>query len=318
MALHEKVKTALDETRTQILGAQILLGFQYQVVFQEQFERLPAYAQATDGWALGLMLLTVGLLIAPSAIHRVVERGESTGRFQTLAGRLATTALLPFAMALGLDLAIALGRGFDHVWAGRAAGLAFTLLALGGWYGMGALIQQRHGASERAKTDAQQNAHEVAPLHARIEQMLTEGRVILPGAQALLGFQLVIVLTSAFERLPAISRLVHGLALLFVSAAVILLITPAALHRIVWAGEDSETLLRAGGWVTVAALVPLALGMTGDTYVVLARIARSPLLGAMAASAVIMGLLGLWVFWPVALRWRPRARPFRDEDARRP
>ena len=41
MALHERVKTALDETRTLILGAQILLGFQYQGVFREQFDTLP-------------------------------------------------------------------------------------------------------------------------------------------------------------------------------------------------------------------------------------------------------------------------------------
>ena len=59
--------------------------------------------------------------------------------------------------------------------------------------------------------------------------MLTEARVILPGAQALLGFQLVIVLTGAFEKLPDISRLMHGLALLCVALSVTLLMTPAAL-----------------------------------------------------------------------------------------
>lgn len=68
MALHERVKTALDETRMLLLGAQILLGFQYQAAFQDRFEALPPYAHAMDGWALGLMLLAVGLLVAPSAI----------------------------------------------------------------------------------------------------------------------------------------------------------------------------------------------------------------------------------------------------------
>ena len=110
MALHDRVKTALDETRTLILGAQILLGFQYQGVFQERFEALPPHARAMDGWALGLMLLTMGLLIAPSAFHRVAEGGESTGRMHALTGRCAAAALLPFAAALGLDLAIALER----------------------------------------------------------------------------------------------------------------------------------------------------------------------------------------------------------------
>jgi hypothetical protein len=307
MALHEKVKTALDETRTLILGVQILLGFQCQSVFQERFEALPPHARAMNGGALGLVLLTVGLLIAPSAFHRIVEHGQSTGRIQALTGRFAAAALLPFAVTLGVDLAIAWERVLDRAWAGAAAGMAIVLLALGGWYGVGQIMKQRSGADERGKAAYERDARDTAPLHARIEQMLTEGRVILPGAQALLGFQLVIVLTSAFEKLPDTSRLVHGAALLCVALTVILLVTPAALHRIVWAGEDSEKLLRTGGRVTVAALVPLALGMAGDAYVVITRIARSPGFGAMAASAVIIGLLGLWLVWPLATRGRSRS-----------
>ena len=124
MALHERMKTALDETRTLILGAQILLGFQYQGVFQERFEALPPHARVMDGWALGLMLLVTGLLIAPSAFHRIAEGGMSTGRMHVLTGRFAAAALLPFAVALGLDLAIALERALGGLWAGGIAGAA--------------------------------------------------------------------------------------------------------------------------------------------------------------------------------------------------
>jgi hypothetical protein len=302
MSLHGRVKTALDETRTLILGAQILLGFQYQGVFQERFEALPPYARAMDGWALGLMLLATGLLIAPSAFHRIAEDGESTNRMHRWTGRCAAAALLPFAAALGLDLAIALERLLDSVWGSVSAGLCAALVALTTWYGVGEAMKQRQGAPERRKAEAERGTREAAPLHARIEQMLTEARVILPGAQALLGFQLVIVLTSAFEKLPGTSRLVHGVALLCVTLTVILLITPAALHRIVWAGEDSEALLRSGGWLTMAALVPLALGMTGDAYVVFARIFDSATFGAAAAVAVLATLFGLWFAWPMAAR----------------
>jgi hypothetical protein len=257
-----------------------------------------------NGWALGLMLLTVGLLIAPSAFHRIAERGEATGRCHALIGRFAAAALLPFAAGLGLDLAIALERVLDHAWAGVAAGIGFALLALVGWFGAGEMMKQRHGAAERRKADSERDAHETAPLHARIEQMLTEARVILPGAQALLGFQLVIVLTSTFEKLPESSRLLHGAALLCVALTVILLVTPAALHRIVWAGEDSEALLQTGGQVTVAALVPLALGMVGDAYVVFTRIMGSPGLGAAAALMAAVLLFGLWLGWPLVARRR--------------
>src|SRR4029453_2536861 len=103
MALHERIKTALDETRTLILGAQILLGFQYQGVFRERFESLPPHARAMDGWALGLMAVRIALLIAPSAFHRIADDGESIGRMQRFTGRLAAAALLPFAAAFGVD-----------------------------------------------------------------------------------------------------------------------------------------------------------------------------------------------------------------------
>ncbi len=163
-------------------------------------------------------------------------------------------------------------------------------------------MKRTHGHEERHDAEQQGEQRETAPLHSRIEQMLTEGRVILPGAQALLGFQLVIVLTGAFEKLPEDSRILHGLALLAVTLSVALLMTPAALHRIVWAGEDTEAVLRAGGPITVAALSPLALGMSADAYVVFARITERPALAGIFAGAVLACLLALWFAWPLALR----------------
>ena len=70
-------------------------------------------------------------------------------------------------------------------------------------------MRRTQGATERGKTTAERGGREHAPLHARIEQMLTETRVILPGAQALLGFQLVIVLSGTFEKLPVDSRVIQ-------------------------------------------------------------------------------------------------------------
>ena len=41
MELSKKVKIALDETRMLILGAQILLGFQFRGAFSDGFDQLP-------------------------------------------------------------------------------------------------------------------------------------------------------------------------------------------------------------------------------------------------------------------------------------
>jgi Family of unknown function (DUF6328) len=307
MALSGNVKTALDETRTLILGGQILLGFQFHSVFQERFDSLSSGAQMANGIALVVMVVSIGLLIAPSAYHRLVEKGEDTGRMQRLTGKCVATALLPFAVALGLDLTITLGLAFHNRTAGSLAGAGFAVLAGAAWYGVGELMKRTRGQEERQKADLKSGQREKPPLHARIEQMLTEGRVILPGAQALLGFQLVIVLTTTFERLPESSRILHGLALLAVTISVTLLMTPAALHRIVWAGEDTEAVLRIGGPITVVALFPLALGMSADAYVVFARIAASPALGGIVGGAVLGCLLGLWFIWPFTQRSERRS-----------
>src|SRR5688500_1277910 len=77
-------------------------------------------------------------------------------------------------------------------------------------------------------------------LEDRIDFVLTEARVVLPGVQALLGFQLVVVLTDAFAELPASSAMVHLAALASVAVSAVLLLAPTAYHRIVFGGEDSE------------------------------------------------------------------------------
>src|SRR5205823_11846413 len=99
----------------------------------------------------------------------------------------------------------------------------------------------------------------------QVDQLLTEARVIIPGAQALLGFQFAVTLTRAFEQLPPHAKLVHAIALLCVALTVILLMAPAALHRLSFGGEDAPEFLTIGSAFVIAAPVPLALGIALDT-----------------------------------------------------
>jgi uncharacterized protein DUF6328 len=79
MELSKKIKTALDETRILILGAQILLGFELRAAFSEGFDRLPSHARHLEALALMLMTVSVALMIAPGPYHRIVERGRDSG-----------------------------------------------------------------------------------------------------------------------------------------------------------------------------------------------------------------------------------------------
>jgi hypothetical protein len=292
MSLEKKVKTSLDETRLLILGANILLGFQFNGAFQNAFDELTPLARRLDVVAILLMLLVVALLITPSMQHRIVEEGQATKRIHRSTSLLAGLALGPFALALGLGLFIAFERPFGLA-AATAAGVGATALALFFWYAIEALWRRDIPMKDRDKT---------TPIEAKIEQMLTEARVLLPGVQALLGFGLVITLTQAFEQLPFSSKLVHGAVLLLLVLAIVLLMAPAAIHRISFGGEDTEKFHTIGSRFVIAAPVPLGLGMAGDTYVVVTKILSSPTAGAIAAAAVLIVVGLLWYAVPAWIR----------------
>jgi Family of unknown function (DUF6328) len=148
-------------------------------------------------------------------------------------------------------------------------------------------------------TSGHTEEHSGIPLHAKIEQMLTEARVVLPGAQALFGFQLAIVLTQPFEQLPRASIIIHAASLFLVAVTVVLLMAPAAYHRIVYDGEDTDDMYRVGSALVTAATVPLALGLAGDVYVVIAKIAGSPAAGMAAGGLALIFLIGLWHIFPL-------------------
>jgi hypothetical protein len=298
MQLSKRIKIGLDETRMLILGAQILLGFQFRGVFGETFDELPVEARYGDAIGLACMTLVVGLLIAPGPYHRIVLTGRDDPRLQVIINVVAETALLSFAAALGIDLYVAGERMFGG---GPAiiAGGSVAVLALGAWY---ALPYASRAAVGGAESDMR--APRSTPLATRIEQMLTEARVVLPGAQAMLGFQLSIVLTRSFDALPAAGRGVHAASLCLVAVAVVLLMAPAAYHRIVYGGQDSEAMHRVGSIMLTAATVPLAAGLAGDIYVVIAKITESERTGLAAGTIALLLLVGLWHLFPLAARRR--------------
>jgi Family of unknown function (DUF6328) len=303
MKVAQRLKVALDETRILVLGAQILLGFQLRGAFQELYSQLPAPARYLNGLALLLMVLTLALLILPGTYRRIAEDGHTSGRVQALTDKVATIALLPFLASLAIDVAIVGERIFGAA-GGIGAGAAVGGVAALFWYGIEIWRKQSTGQAERAMTKRQQGVSEQTGLHEKIDQMLIEARVILPGLQALLGFQLAIVLTQAFDRLSSTVKFVHGAALLFVALSIVLLMAPAAYHRIVYKGEDSEEFLRIGGWFVSYSTIPLALGLAADVFVVGTKIVPSELASALVAAAVLALLLGLWHGLPWLARWR--------------
>src|SRR5262245_52883713 len=140
------------------------------------------------------MVVVIGLLVAPAIHHRLVENGNATTRIMRGINIVMACALFPFALRLGFNVFIAMESFADTPWA-VGSSLVVTALALWFWFGLAWL------AVSKKRKAPMKHVNEEVPLPKKIDQMLTEARVILPGAQAVLGFQLAVILTAEFERL---------------------------------------------------------------------------------------------------------------------
>jgi hypothetical protein len=124
-------------------------GSSFAAPLSDGFDQLPTDVRYLDGLALGLMVCVVGLLIAPGPYHRIVEGGADSGQFHRVVTVIAELALLPFALALGLDIFVTASRIFGE--AGSAgAGTTAAALAIAFWYGL-PRMRKRHAASRNAQ-----------------------------------------------------------------------------------------------------------------------------------------------------------------------
>jgi hypothetical protein len=238
----------------------------------------------------------------------MVDGGETTHRIYATAGWYAQVALLPLAGGIGCDVFVAMSGPFGPLLA-AAFSVATFVLALLGWYALGSGLRSRWSAHARGAP----MQHEKTPLHTKIDQMLTEARVVLPGAQALLGFQLIVMMTRAFGQLPPAMKIVHLVALASLTLAIILLICPAAIHRIAFDGADDPRLHSAGSLLITIALLPLAVAITCDLWVALTTLFGEGLAALGGAVAAFALLMVLWFVLPLFLRRRvsPAAVPMR-------
>jgi hypothetical protein len=293
-AQDRRVKTALDETRLLILGAQILFGFHLHGAFEKGFAELSLSSRALHVASFLTMTVAIALLMTPSLQHQIVDRGQATNRILAATTALAGAALLPFALSLGADLYIVLDYRFGRN-AGIILGASFAVLAVAGWYGAEWALR-KPAPPERPHDDPD------TPIDVRVEQMLTEARVLLPGAQALLGFQLAVILNETFSQLPQSSKLIHVAALCCISLAIILLMAPASFHRISFHGQNTETFLGLGSALILTAAVPLGLGITGDIYVAVTKALEQPAIGIAVALIALVVFVALWLISPLILR----------------
>jgi hypothetical protein len=302
--LKDKIENALNETRILVLGIQILIGFGYRSFFEPGFQKMAHYDQRVALASLALMLLGLAVIVVPVSYHRIVLHGRDTARLHRLATATVSSGLLPFAISMALSFYVGL-RFLAAPGPSAAVAVALLCVTLFFWYGLEILARKRkmHALHLYAMFDPSRGTdmseEEKTDLTTRVKQVLIECRVVLPGAQALLGFQLIIMWMTEFYKMPLIWKLLHLASLVSIAMCTILLITPAAYHRIVEQGNDSETLHHFTSRVLLWAMLFLALGVCGDFYVVCRLTGLGMVLSTMLALALLAFFTAAWFGYAV-------------------
>jgi len=313
--LRKKIDNSLNEARILVLGTEVLLGMNFRAAFQRVFVELSRIQQAAKVAGLALLIVTLILLMLPASFHRLVETGNDTTRLHRVLGLCLTTALFLLGSAIGIDSGVVVGHAFGES-AGTIAGIAITATAFACWWILEMVVRRVRPAATREKDQmAEKKRTHETDVDERVENVLTEARLILPGAQALLGFQLAAMMLQEFGDIPRSSRMIHLASFAAVCLATILLMAPSAYHRIVERGENSERFERLAGRFVVSAMIPLALGISGDFYVVLRRAELGVGAAAGGAGVTLLLFYGAWFAAPLLYRRiRGGFDEYRDRD----
>jgi hypothetical protein len=120
----------LQELRVSQTGVQLLAGFLVTIPFQSRFDELDAFQR---GWYVGLLALaltTVGVMLAPVAIHRRVFQEGAKPELVRAGHRLTQVALGLIGVLLGGSAFLVVDMVYDRTAA--AAGAVVSILVLVG------------------------------------------------------------------------------------------------------------------------------------------------------------------------------------------
>jgi len=140
---------------------------------------------------------------------------------------------------------------------------------------------------------------EMLPLSEAVTHLLEECRMVLPGIQALFGFQLIAVFNSTFhERLNSIEQLLHLIAIALIAIAVALVMAPAALHRQTSPNAATQDFVTIASRLLLMSMFPLVVAISLDFYLIARLILNNNRVSMLLASGLLVLFTFLWFLLP--------------------
>ncbi|MEX0664682.1 MAG: DUF6328 family protein [Acidimicrobiia bacterium] len=129
----ERYRELLEELRTVMPGAQVLLAFLLTVPFATKFHRLDDVGRNTYAGVVFCAALATILFMTPAAYHRVARRQDRAERLD-FAIRIVILGMALLALAIGGAIFVVVRFVFDDTALGLAFGGIASLTAATLWY----------------------------------------------------------------------------------------------------------------------------------------------------------------------------------------
>ena len=131
--------------------------------------------------------------------------------------------------------------------------------------------------------------------------LLQELRVVQTGVQLLTGFLLTLPFQQRFDILGEHMRMVYLATVGFSVGAVVLLVAPVAIHRLLFRRHRLQVLVSAAHRCALAGIVLLSLAMIGMTAIIFAAVSGRN--AGFAAGACALALFTVfWLIVPLFIR----------------
>ncbi|MDQ1713053.1 MAG: hypothetical protein QOE45_2503 [Frankiaceae bacterium] len=127
-------------------------------------------------------------------------------------------------------------------------------------------------------------------------ELLQEMRVAITGVQVLFAFLLTVPFSQRYTQLSRSQKGVYLAAVLSAAVSSLLLIAPAANHRLLFRDGTKEHLLKAANRLVIAGLFTLALGIGLSLYLVTTVVYDDTLAVVLATGVGLMTVFTWFVF----------------------
>ncbi|MDP8985752.1 MAG: DUF6328 family protein [Pseudomonadota bacterium] len=142
-------------------------------------------------------------------------------------------------------------------------------------------------------------------LDEEVEHILEESRMVLPGIQALFGFQLIAVFNSRFDEvLGHGAQVLHLVAVMLTALAIALIMAPAAYHRQAERGSISRYLADYASRLLAIGMAPLLTALAIEVSLVAFMILRSVAASSAIGTALLLIFGWLWYGFPAQKKRR--------------